>query len=293
MKWNIVFACMLIAVCAKAQTFSEKVAHKLTFEKKSPENALIISNINGSINVVGYDGSEILVDAEKTINGKTQARLDKGKTEVQVNVINQADTLIVYVKDGCNSYGPQKRHSDNDGNRWGYNWNNCGNNCQIDYDYHVNITVKVPSNVNIIATTINDGDIDVKGVSASVKANNINGSIRLANLKTEAEASTINGDVDVAYASNPPKNCRFYSLNGDINALFPKGLGAELSFESFNGSFYTNIAKVESLPVQVKKTDEKEGVKFKVAGNHYRVGNGGAYLDFETFNGDVYLKEIE
>jgi len=291
MKWNIVFACVLFTACAQAQTFSEHVTHKLVFEKKSPENALIISNINGSINVVGYEGNEILVDAEKTINGKAQARLEKGKSEVQVNVINQADTLVVYVKDGCNSYGriPGRNR---DGDRWGYN-GNCGNNCEVDYNYHVNITIKVPSSVNIIANTINDGDVDIKGMSASVKANNINGSIRLANLRTEAEASTINGDLNVTYAANPPKNSRFYSLNGDINALFQKGLGAELSFESFNGSFYTNIAKVEPLPAQVQRTDEKEGVKFKVVGNHYKIGNGGAYLDFETFNGNVYLKEIE
>jgi hypothetical protein len=66
-----------------------------------------------------------------------------------------------------------------------------------------------------------------------------------------------------------------------------------MSFESFNGEFYTNIGRIEPLPAKVQKSNEKEGLKFKVVGNHYKIGDGGAFLDFETFNGNVYLKEIE
>jgi DUF4097 and DUF4098 domain-containing protein YvlB len=107
----------------------------------------------------------------------------------------------------------------------------------------------------------------------------------------EADASTINGDVDIEYAKNPVKDCKFYSLNGDINAYFQKGLAANFSFESFNGDFYTDIEPLESLPVQVEQTKNGENVKYKVNGNRYKIRTGGPLLDFETFNGDVYLKE--
>jgi DUF4097 and DUF4098 domain-containing protein YvlB len=107
----------------------------------------------------------------------------------------------------------------------------------------------------------------------------------------EADASTINGDLDVTYTKNPDKACRFYSLNGDINALFQPGLAANLSFESFNGDFYTDIQPLEALPVKVEKTAEGDGIKYKVNGNRYKIRTGGALLDFETFNGDVFLKE--
>jgi DUF4097 and DUF4098 domain-containing protein YvlB len=294
MKTNITLFCLFAACCAYAQTFNEKIAKELAFEKKSSANTLIISNINGNINITGYDGDKIIVEAEKTINGKTSARLEKGKTEVQLNVIDQADTLVVYVKDGCNSYGRRERNnSDGNNQPWGYNWN-CSNNCNIDYDYTMHLTIKVPSNVNIVASTINEGDVTIAGMSAGVKANNINGSIKLSNLKSETVASTINGDVDIEYAANPMNDCRFYSLNGDINAIFQKGLAAEMSFESFNGNFYTNIEKILQLPARVEKAEQSEGIKFKVQGNHYQIGSGGStYLDFETFNGNVYLKEKE
>jgi hypothetical protein len=64
-----------------------------------------------------------------------------------------------------------------------------------------------------------------------------------------------------------------------------------MSFESFNGDFFTNIDKLESLPVRVEKENTNDGIKYKVSGNRYKIGSGGAFLDFETFNGDVYLKE--
>ena len=66
-----------------------------------------------------------------------------------------------------------------------------------------------------------------------------------------------------------------------------------MEFESFNGSFFTNINNLEQMPVVVEKKKSEQGIKYKVNGNRYKVGNGGANLDFETFNGNVYLKEKE
>jgi DUF4097 and DUF4098 domain-containing protein YvlB len=155
----------------------------------------------------------------------------------------------------------------------------------------MDFTLKVPFAMNVVVSTVNDGNIVIQQVGGAVQANNVNGSIKLANLTRETHASTINGDVDIEYDKNPGKECRFYSLNGDINAFFQKGLAANLSFESFNGEFYTNIDKIEHLPASVESSKKGEGIKYKVNGNRYKVGTGGALLDFETFNGNVYLKE--
>jgi DUF4097 and DUF4098 domain-containing protein YvlB len=285
---------MLIVACATGQTFSEKITKEMDFEKKSTGNTLVVANINGDVRVVGYEGDKILLEVDKTVNGKTEARLAKGKQEVQLGFIDRADTLIVYVQDACNSYGKNTNRKNNNGrNGWGYNWN-CNNNgnCDLEYDYKMDFTIKVPFSVNVIVSTVNEGDVTVEKISGAVKADNINGSIKLSNLMREANASTINGDVDVEYNANPQKDCRFYTLNGDINASFQKGLAANLSFESFNGEFYTNIEQIQPLPVRVEKSSDREGIKYKVNGNRYQIGKGGqAFLDFETFNGNVYLKE--
>ncbi len=274
-----------------AQTFSEKISKELDFEKRSTDNALVIANVNGSVTVTGYDGDKILLEVKKTVNGKTDARLEKGKQEVQLGIIDLADTLILYVRDGCMRFGKDQRMRDH--SRWkkeGWSYQS-GNDCNLTYDYKMDFTVRVPASLHVVVSTINNGDISVENVRGVVRANNINGSVRLTNLQRETEANTINGDVDIVYSRNPEKACRFYTLNGDINALFQPGLSANMSFESFNGELFTNIDKMQTLPVELLKAAHGDGVKYKIDGNRYLIGRGGALLEFETFNGNVYIKE--
>jgi len=291
---------MMVSAQLKAQTYTEKITKEFSFEKKSADNAVMVANINGHVKVEGYSGDKIILEVSKSIYAKTNERLEKGKTQVQLGVIDRADTLLFFVEGTGAQFGRKtdgKNRNTGYRNEWGYNWccdnnMNCNNcNCRTEYDYKMDFVLKVPAAVHVMVSTINDGDISIVNVSGAVKADNINGSIKLNNLVREANASTINGDVDIEYSSNPKKDCRFYTLNGDINAWFQKGLAASMSFESFNGSFYTNIDRLEALPVQVEKKNVGDGVKYKVNGNRYKIGSGGAFLDFETFNGDVYLKE--
>ena len=292
---------MLVSMQLMAQSFTEKITKEFTFEKKGVDNAVFVANINGSVKVEGYAGDKVIVEVNKSIYGKTNERLEKGKTNIQLGVIDRADTLIFFVE-GTGAQFVKKsdshRNSRHNG-EWGYDWccngngnGNCNCNCRNEFDYKMDFVVKVPSAVHVVVSTINDGNISISNVSGAVIADNINGSIQLNRLVREARASTINGDLDVDYVTNPTKDCRFYSLNGDINALFQRGLAANMSFESFNGSFYTNIEKLENMPASLEKKDSEKGTKYKINGNRFKIGSGGpTFLDFETFNGNVYLKE--
>jgi len=291
MQTRLVFFGLLAHFAAAGQSFTETISKELSFEKKSPANTLVIANMNGGIQVMSYEGSNVMVEVKKSVSAKTEPRLATGKSEVQLGVIDRADTIILYVADGCHQFARNGRGRNHSG--WGDGgWNyQSDRGCNLLYDYKMDFTVKVPASLNLVVSTINDGNVVVENVSGVVKAGNINGSIRLSRLQSETVANTINGDVDIEYALNPRKECRFYSLNGDINASFQPGLSANLSFDSFNGDFYTNLTRLETLPAEVQKSERGEGVKYKISGNQYKVGSGGPLLDFETFNGNVYLKE--
>ena len=285
-----------IAACGslQAQTHTEIIKKELTFEKRGEANTLMVFNISGDITVSGYDGDKIILEVEKKIFAKTDARLEIGKKEIQLGVLDRADSLFVYVAGICNSFG--KRTDGSRQNKWngyGYQWNKCDERgCEKEYDYEMNFTVRIPKNSNLLVATVNNGDVVIENVTKFVLADNVNGSIRLSNIAGPTHASTINGDVDLTYSSNPPGDSRYYSLNGDINAYFKKGLAADLSFESFNGDLFTNVDQLEPLPVAMEKKQTSKGLKYKIGGTRYRIGNGGIHLDFETFNGNVYLKEM-
>jgi len=291
----------LITLCAivpglLAQSFSEKISRELTFEKKTTSNTLMILNVDGNVRVEGYSGDKIVVEVNKQIYGKTDARVERGKAEIQLGVVDRADTIILYVQGICNDFGKRQRRNNwqTKYGGWGYNWNNnCnGGNCDKDYDWEMDFTVKVPQGVNVLASTVNNGDVEIKNVSGYSLAENVNGSVRLESISGPGTyASTINGDVDVDYLKNPNVECRYYSLNGDVTVNFLKGLAANVGFESFNGDLYTNFDKLESLPAVMEKASKGKGVSYKLGGSRFKIGTGGVFLDFETFNGNAYIKE--
>jgi len=294
-KITAILMFLSIGLAVYAQQFDEQIKRELSFEKKSDKNALMIANINGHVKVEGYDGDKILVEVDKQILAKTNERLEKGKNDIQLGVMDLVDTLILYVKGTCSDFGRsnQRYHrSKRDGKGWNYNWSDWKKDCNEGYRYLMNFTVKVPKGISLSVSTINDGDISVDNIAGGVYADNINGSIKLTSISGATSVSSINGDLDLDYIQNPNASCRYYALNGDINVHFKKGLSASVSFESFNGHFYTNVETIETLPVQLEKKPKKEGIEYKLNGNRYKVGKGGVDLDFETFNGDVYLKEI-
>jgi hypothetical protein len=290
-KISMLYLLSLLSTCVTAQSFSEKINKELSFEKKG-NNALMVFNLNGHIKVVGYAGDKILVEVEKVVRAKSDARLEKGKASLQLGVIDLSDTLILYIKGVCSDFDKHKNSGAGHAGNWGYSWGDCRHNdCREEYDYEMNFTVKVPATLNVYASTVNDGDVTVENVAGNVSANNINGSILLKSISGPTYASTINGGVDLEYSQNPNQDCRYYSLNGDINANFRKGLTANVSFESFNGDLYTNVEELETVPAMLEKKSDGQGIRYKIGGSRYRIGKGGILLDFETFNGNVYLKE--
>lgn len=299
MKKLLLTACVIIPGALMAQSFSEKINKELQFEKKTPASTLIVLNVDGYVRIEGYAGDKVIVEVNKQIYAKTDIRLQHGKDEIQLGVVDRADTIILYVQGICNDFGKirgkNNRNWRNDRyGGWGYNWNNnCnGRDCDKDYDWEMDFTIKVPQGVNVLASTVNNGDVEVKNTNGYSLAENVNGSVRMENISgTGTYASTINGDVDVDYTKNPSGECRYYSLNGDVNVLFQKGLAANVGFESFNGDLYTNFNNLETLPSAMEKTNKGNGVSLKIGGSRFKIGPGGPFLDFETFNGNAYIKE--
>lgn len=292
-SWVVV----VISVSVSAQSHMEKLSKEFSFEKVTSGNTLMIANINGSVDVTGYDGNKIVVEVEKHIKAKSEARLEKGKSELSLGVIDLSDTVILYINGLCNRFSKAAKNNWN-GKRsggWGYDWNGCqeekGWRKDEGYDYKFNFTIKVPKGIHVNVSTVNEGDVTIENVTSSLVANNVNGSVRLKNIAGATSAYTINGDVELEYSRNPDKECSYYTLNGNIHANFKKSLAANLSFKSFNGNFYTNVDKLESLPVSLQKKEKGEGVSYRVSGNQFKMGSGGVVLNFETFNGNVYVKE--
>ncbi|MEQ9374233.1 MAG: hypothetical protein RIG68_03605 [Imperialibacter sp.] len=280
----IIFLIGCFGYARATETEKIKIEKTLKFATPSPDNVLEIYNINGSLQIEGYDGQEIMVTTELTISGKTQALLDKGKSEMSLGILEDDSALVLYNKapfiHNERIEGPCNCH---------WNWSK-----DVDYKFSFDFKVKVPRGVNLHVRTVNDGFIAIDGMNSNVSAHHVNGDVTLTQMGGSVEARTINGELLVRHTKAPVGGNSYYSLNGDVNVYYPGEPDADITFKSFNGSFYTDMERLEVMPpAWTKEVTEKNGsTRYKLTQkNNIKVGKGGNLLAFETFNGDIYVKK--
>ncbi len=282
----IVFTVVLGVSQLYAQKSVETITKEVSFKNASSENIFVARNIFGSINLEAYNGSMIKIEVKKTISANSQSDLEKGKKELKVKIVETAHKIIL-LPDAPYICFDEKYHGMN------VNMGNHGN--KVPYEFELEYTIKVPKNLSIDVSTINDGDVAVSNVQANiVKVGNINGSIALKNIAGATEAHTINGAIDVTYAKNPIKKSSYSTINGDITINYLKNLTADVAFESMHGDLYTDFAISDYISKSEKNiATKKRGVKYSYKSTPLvRIGTGGTRLDFKTLNGDVSIKKI-
>ena len=266
---------------ADAREFKEHVSKEFTLTGDAARSTLFIYNISGFIKVEGYAGTKVLLEMDKTITADDDKNLETGKKEFRLAFDERTDTIMAYIAEPYDSR-PRRHWQYNDGRR------------EIDYNYNVDFTVKVPFGMNLHISTVNDGIISVNNVSGTLYISNVNEEISVKNAKGTTYAHTVNGNVSVNYLTNPPEESSYYTINGDIHVSYQPALSADLQFKSMNGDFYTDFQEAERLPATVTKVQEKkgEGIVYKLnAITSVRFGKGGKIFKFETLNGNVYIKK--
>ncbi len=267
---------------AQQKKFTEQIKKEISVSD-NPENTLVIRNIFGSITVEGYNGSQVLVNVEKTITSDDTDGLELGKQELQLKVIEEENKVILH---------PDAPYMEFDKKNLRYNW--CNNHIEPPYDHRLNFTVRVPNSMRIDVGTVNDGEVSIKNTRGNlVEARNINGGITLTNITGKTVVNCINGPVNISYADNPERASTYYSLNGDINISYQKALSANISFKSMNGELFTDFDINKQFMETSKKTGKGNKPKYKYEARPVvQIGNGQVDFDFETLNGNVFIKKI-
>jgi DUF4097 and DUF4098 domain-containing protein YvlB len=264
------------------EQFKDHISKQFTIGKAAG-GVLAIYNLDGFIKVEGYAGDKVTIEIDRTISAKDKERLDMGKSEIKLEFEQIGDSVIAYLKEPVDT----RPHDWRDRGNW-------NNNRNIEYNCTADYTVKVPFDINLRVSTVNNGDVDVKDVTGTLHVNNVNGAISILNAKGTTDAHTINGDLTVNYTSNPPESSSFNTLNGKLTATFQSNLSADLSFKSMNGAFYTDFDNTQILPAVITKNQEKrgDGTIFKLnKDTQLRIGAGGKQFKFETLNGNIYIKK--
>jgi len=271
------------AFAQKNSQFSaiDHISKQFTLKNAAAKTTFALYNTWGSIKIEGYNGNEVIIEAEEIIHAETAEDLEKGKKEFKPGFIQTADSIIAYTAAPINNRPEFKSERERNRERPGYY-------------VELNYTVKVPNNINLQANTVNGSINSINNVYGLLNVNNVNGAIAITNAKGTTHARTVNGSLTATYIATPVEACSYRTVNGKIDITYPVAYAGDVQYKTLHGSFYTNFDNTEGVAAQpqVIKTTSGSSTTYKLnKGSNLRIGGGGRLTTFETLNGDIYLKK--
>ncbi|MDP8238022.1 MAG: DUF4097 family beta strand repeat-containing protein [Candidatus Hatepunaea meridiana] len=222
-----------------------------------------IETVNGSIEVTGYDGDQVTIDAKMEVKGKKEDICKELLSEIEIK-INEKGKELEIEADTKDKRG---------------------------YSVSVSFKIQVPHRMKIEAETVN-GSIDVTDINGGanietingslncsnmicdVDAETINGSINFDDVSGELDAETINGSIDCESALEPPQSISFETINGKVNVELKGIPDAKLNIAAVNG----NIKLKGFAEVELKRNARSFSST---------LGSGAGSYDISTVNGSV------
>jgi hypothetical protein len=240
-------------------------------------HTLEVRAFTGRITVEGYDGKDVEVLVDRSVDAYSQREREAADREVTLKTSDNAGTIQLIVQHQDKPVCGQKE------GRWGQPWDR--RSYAVRYDF----TIRVPKNTRLELCTINDGDIVVTGTQGDFSIHNVNGRITMDDVGGSGEVKTINGRLTATFATAPRAPSSFRTINGDVVLELPERLAADLRMKTFNGGLFTDF-EVEPLDQSMNVSMRRQGGRYVYRSNGFtsvRAGGGGPELTLETMNGDV------
>jgi DUF4097 and DUF4098 domain-containing protein YvlB len=197
---------LLIAIPAYAEVTQD-------FHRTVPLSAdgrVSLSNVNGNVEITGWDRNEVQIDAVKS--ARDQERLDEARIEVNSSG-NSVEIVTRYPSHLVNN-----------------------NPASVHYTLHV------PQNARLEKIDLVNGSLTVQKVMGEVNANLVNGALHASELSGTADLATVNGSIKADYTSlDKVREIKLKSVNGSVDLLLPQSPNADVSAHSVNGGISTDF----------------------------------------------------
>lgn len=239
---------------AVVSTFDESERIEKTFPLSS-DGKVSVSNINGSIEIRGWDRNEVQVVATKVAD--TKERL----ADVEIRFDSSPHTFSVET-----DYGDWRARGANSG------WKNSR--------LTVNYVIMAPNGAVLNEIETVNGTVSVSDFSNSTKVSAVNGSVIAKNLKGTANLETVNGEVAADFEKlEAGSRISLSTVNGRVNLTLPSDVNATIRADSVNGV----ITNEFGLPVR----------KGKYVGRdlYGRIGTGDVQIQLESVNGGLAINK--
>jgi DUF4097 and DUF4098 domain-containing protein YvlB len=213
---NIVPTLVLVVALSCANAFAvDKVTEEMHQTYPLAANGRVkVENVNGNVQITGWDRDEVKLDAVKTAN--TKEELDAVKIEVDT----KADSIQIQTK-----YPPRSNN----------------NSTSVEY------TLSVPKKALLDGIADVNGNIVIQQTAGDVEASTVNGTLETKQTSGSLKLSSVNGKVDATPDQlDSARTVSVDAVNGRVILTLAANANADISAKTVNGSISTDHASLNA-----------------------------------------------
>jgi hypothetical protein len=274
MKTIKIASVCVMAMLLTTRLWAQNDEKKLTVPLSSPGKPykLEVGLVEGSITVTGYEGKDVIIEAQGEEGRKGNHDDDHGPGGMhRIGANGSSDISAEESNNEVNIHGSLGRRT--------------------------NLVLKVPQNEGTFKIhTVNNGNIVISNINGELEVSNVNGSIKITNVSGSVVANTVNGPVVVSFKSIDPKAAMAFStLNGNVDVTFPAGVKANVKLKSDRGDIYTDFDVVtDQHKPTVTHSDNKGMYSLKIEDWVYgKIDGGGPEVMMKTTFGSIYIRKAK
>jgi DUF4097 and DUF4098 domain-containing protein YvlB len=303
---KIVFASLIIilqALTSKAQDEEQRLVIPLS--NPGGHGKLKVEIIRGSIDVMAYNGKEVIVIAKK---GSTKGVGDTDFLSQTLSIsFNSLDAAIdaiggIDVDEDINEAEKEKLEKIKGmkkikGSTMELTATESNNVVILEAESWrsaIDLEIKVPHDFDLQCSTVHGEFIRVNGAEKEISLSNVQGDIILNAIKGNVDVNTTNGKITAEFekfdATSP---MAFSTMNGDIELIIPARANASLKMKTTMGEIYTDFNFDIRKAEPTRKKDDDDNV-YKVSIEDWIYGDinkGGEEVMIKSFNGDILIRE--
>lgn len=220
---------------------------------------LVLENVNGPIEVSGWDRPVIEVRAVITVKAASKDKARRIYEEIEFETDHDPERVSVRAR------LPKLRKDA----LWGEG------NTSVAVEY----TVLVPRRCDLDLESVN-GDVEASDVAGAFRLKTVNGAIDLRSRGGQGELGSVNGSIGCRLeAFDEGGELHISTTNGEVDLRLPEGVSAEFDARTLNGRVRIGF---DLSRVETKKRSRISGT----------VGGGDGYVSIRTTNGAITVGSL-
>jgi DUF4097 and DUF4098 domain-containing protein YvlB len=262
MNRRIIALSVILLFAVSGLLFSEIRDSRTLHEQQAlaKGKTVVLDNRNGNVTVTGWDRDSVDVVAEVEVRCRRRSELERTLENIRIRIEPKADRLVI-----------EADSPEIEGGSGFWEWV-FGRRIQVNINFHV----RVPENSNVNLETAN-GNVRAEDLQGRLRLGSTNGNVEAAGVHGSVDVSTTNGNAEVNCAglkSGDRITCS--TTNGDAGAVVPADTQAEVEMSTVNGQVHCD------LPVTVQGGISDRRIRG-------RIGQGGGSIRIGTVNGNARL----